>query len=91
MTQREKVINGLEECTSRGCCTKCEYGGAISALTCKKLMVDVLALLKEQTPGDPEIEGDGRSSWWYVCPDCHGQIDKDDGFCRHCGREIRWT
>ena len=42
-------------------------------------------------PGDPEIEGDGRSSWWYVCPDCHGQVDNGDGYCRHCGKGLRWT
>ena len=48
------------------------------------------ALVKRLTQAEPEIEGSAWS-WWYVCPDCHGQIDKDDGFCRHCGREIRWT
>ena len=46
---------------------------------------------EKKKPADPEIEGDGRSSWWYVCPDCHGAIDKDDHYCKHCGREIRWT
>ena len=51
---------------------------------------DAMALLKEQEPTDPEIEG-GGSSWWYVCSECHGPIDTRDKYCRHCGKEIRWT
>ena len=34
-----------------------------------------------------EIEG-GGSSWWYVCSECHGKIDKNDQYCRHCGGRI---
>ena len=34
-----------------------------------------------------EIEGGGRS-WWYVCSECHGPIDKNDQYCRHCGGRI---
>ena len=55
-----------------------------------KLLEDAKEELKRQTQGDPEIEGDGRSSWWYVCPDCHGQVDNGDGYCRHCGKGLRW-
>ena len=47
-----------------------------------------LALLKVQEPVEPELEG-GGSSWWHVCGDCHGMIDKYDNFCRHCGRRIK--
>lgn len=45
-------------------------------------------LLKEQDAVEPEIEG-GGSTWWYVCGECRGAIDKADKFCRHCGREVR--
>ena len=37
-----------------------------------------------------EIEGDGRSTWWYVCRECHTGIDSHDHYCRNCGRRILW-
>ena len=37
-----------------------------------------------------EYEGDARSTWWYVCGECHGPINKPDLFCRHCGNRIDW-
>ena len=46
-------------------------------------------LLKEQTT-KPEIEGDARSTWWYVCEECHTAIDRCDKYCRQCGRFILW-
>lgn len=37
-----------------------------------------------------EIEGDGRSFWWYVCGECHGAVDQGDKYCKHCGRRNLW-
>ena len=37
-----------------------------------------------------EYEGDARSLWWYVCPECHGAIDPGEHKCRHCGTVILW-
>lgn len=51
---------------------------------------------KEQKPQDqkewtiPEVEGD-RWSWFYVCGECHGQINWHDQQCRHCGRWVNWN
>jgi hypothetical protein len=47
-------------------------------------------LLKDQEPVEPELEG-GGSSWWHVCGECHGTIDENDLFCRHCGRPVKQT
>ena len=47
-------------------------------------------LLNEQEAVEPELEG-GGSSWWHVCGECHGMIDKYDNFCRHCGRRVKRT
>ena len=44
--------------------------------------------IKQLTPEEIEIEG-GGSSWWYVCPECHGQVDRQDRFCRHCGQALK--
>lgn len=37
-----------------------------------------------------ETEGDGKSTWWYVCGECHTAIDRKDHFCRECGARIDW-
>lgn len=37
-----------------------------------------------------EVEGDGKSTWWYVCEECHTGLDVQDKYCRKCGRRILW-
>lgn len=37
-----------------------------------------------------EYEGDSRSTWWYVCGECHTGLDYSDKYCRQCGRRILW-
>ena len=50
MPDREKVIKGLEVCTSRPCyCTDCPYK-ANCYLDSQEVMEDALILLKEQEP-----------------------------------------
>ena len=50
---------------------------------------DELKRLRDRgIPKQAEIEG-GGSTWWYVCPECHGNIDRNDSFCRHCGQAVR--
>lgn len=41
-----------------------------------------------QDPVEAELEGGGHT-WWYVCPECHGAIDRQDHFCRHCGQAVK--
>ena len=44
--------------------------------------------LEAWIPKEMEMEG-GGSTWWYVCPECHGAIDQNDHYCRHCGQAIK--
>ena len=44
--------------------------------------------MKKRIPKEMEIEGGGKT-WWYVCPECHGAIDRKDSWCRHCGQAIK--
>ena len=44
--------------------------------------------LKRNIPQEMEIEG-GGSTWWYVCPECHGAINSFDSFCSHCGQAVK--
>ena len=37
-----------------------------------------------------EIEG-GNHTWWYVCGECHGQIDWHTPICPHCKRKVDWN
>lgn len=46
--------------------------------------------ITRMTPKEIEVEG-GGSSWWHVCPECHGAIDDRDSFCRHCGQAVKWN
>ena len=54
-----------------------------------ELMKTAAEVLGKQMPVPAEIEG-GKDSWFYVCGDCHGQIDPKDKYSRHCGRWITW-
>ena len=49
----------------------------------------ILQLIERRTPVEAEPEGSNRS-WWYVCGECHSLIGGHDGYCRTCGREIKW-
>ena len=42
-------------------------------------------LLNERETAKQEIEG-GGSTWWYVCSECHTAVDKQDKYCRQCGK-----
>lgn len=44
--------------------------------------------LRRNIPEEMEMEG-GGTSWWYVCPECHGAIDNRDSYCRHCGQAVK--
>ena len=56
-----------------------------------RMLKDARDIIKELTerakPQQIEMEG-GGSTWWYVCPECHGPIDSKDHFCRHCGQAV---
>ena len=97
MTDRDKVIRGLERCRKRTCTTiffskeyeECEY---TTGMYCNqdKLFDEAIEILKN-CPGLTRIEIEGSErSWWHVCGECHGQISRPDLYCRHCGRRIIW-
>ena len=96
MPDREKVIKGLEVCRDQNnppgyrftsCVDDCPYHGNGCA---RKLKDDALAMLKEQEAVEAEYEGDARSTWWWVCGECHTKIEDKDKFCKECGRRILW-
>lgn len=50
--------------------------------------IDTVA--EQFTPVEIELEG-GGTTWWHVCEDCHGAVDKSDLYCKHCGRPVKQT
>lgn len=38
----------------------------------------------------PEIEGDPGNGYWWVCGECHGQINWHQDPCPHCGWRLNW-
>jgi len=62
------------------------YGAFLNAEICRKAAEE----LQRCIPMEAEVEGGGHS-WWYVCPECHGGIIRDQHFCQRCGQKLQWT
>ena len=54
----------------------------------KEILDNAIRHMKRLERRAMEIEG-GGSSWWYVCPECRGAVDRGDQYCRHCGQAIK--
>ena len=54
------------------------------AMACEAAVNELARL----NPKEMELEGGGHS-WWYVCPECHGEINRQDKFCKHCGQTVK--
>ena len=95
MTKSEKVIDAFRNCITEPKCKDCPWE------SCEQfnkkhteipldLALDVNNLLQRHRAAEAEIEGGGHT-WFFVCGECHGAIDSNDKYCRHCGREIIWA
>lgn len=83
----EKIIEGLQEIQKgflqlaqdeRTKSPERSYQNFMRAEACRKAIRE----LKRIKPAEPETEGSGYS-WYYVCPECHGDINPRDQYCRH--------
>lgn len=82
MTDREKIIIGLEHCTN--CAFDCfdmdgcpyDNGTGNDRLCMNNLMRDALALLKAQGPVKPILKREGWNVFYnyYVCPVCKQEL-----------------
>ena len=102
MTDREKVIKGLE------CCVKHDEDfktSPCSSLDCPylddcafknyfvktSLMRDALELLKEQEPVKPRFaDGVHYTVNKYLCGACGHHINQNSRYCEGCGRAVKW-
>ena len=74
MEQRGAVKVGEERCV---CCGEIIPEGTQVCQRCSN------------KPVPAELEG-GGCSWWYVCGECHGEIDWKDKICPHCKTPVKW-
>lgn len=88
MTDREKVIKGLERCSEpgRNCNMSCPY---YPANDCEhQLINDANVVIKAQEPVKPEW----RNGYVY-CGQCgyrlHWIVERNN-FCPNCGRAVKW-
>ena len=65
----------------------CEPEISFKAFQISEVSAKAAEELKRNIPQKMETEG-GGSSWWYVCPECHGAIDGADHYCKHCGQAV---
>lgn len=98
MTDREKVIEGLEHCRRGpiGCQQGCPY---TSDFGCRsQLTADALELLKEQEAVKPIVEQYAfpltltsvRFIKKYYCGICKEEITGNNVYCHKCGRKVMW-
>lgn len=98
MTDREKVIKGMECCftdmdrSDSMPCRSCPYGTLPKDMNCqKKMFAHVLALLKEQEAVAPELEVLNELDRLYRCPKCHKHFFYEkQKYCDQCGQAIKW-
>ncbi len=81
--QRESVVSGMEELI--GQLKAIERTVHEENLEFSRKKVDAM---RRNIQKEMELEGGGHS-WWYVCPECHGEIDDSDHYCRHCGQAVK--
>jgi len=98
MTDRARVIKGLECCTfilGKRKCNECPY---LPDNGCYQLQDDFHALLKKQEPILLEnqhkpygISTNANSPWISRCPRCGKKVEgKQTRFCKYCGQEVKW-
>lgn len=87
MIDREKVLKGLEICTSPVCRTDCPYDNERNGCSLM-LMQDALELLKTQGPAKPRYD---RGYMDYNCPVCGVYLLFHQKYCNECGRELDWN
>lgn len=91
LTDRNKVIKGLECCISDGldCPDDCPYIGDCNR---KQLHTDALALLKAQEPKPPVVKENSYGWKFYYCPSCGKEFYQNNkfSFCEKCGQAVKW-
>ena len=94
MTDREKVIKGLQCCFTTANCDGCPYEIEFRKISFKisknhcPILDDVLALLKEQARKPAKVV---YTDYGVACGSCGFLLQGgDQNFCPKCGAEVDW-
>lgn len=94
MTDREKVLKGLECCARmrRDACQKCPYENECSdpyvpPHGAAHLAADALELLKAEKP---VVERQIKWGVVYRCAECKHELYRIQNYCPWCGRAVKW-
>lgn len=56
---------------------------------------EAAGLLERMEPAEPEkltvLDFGSFETTVYLCGACRMPIERGDKFCKHCGREVRWS
>ena len=100
MTDREKVIKGLEHCSSGEGCKGCPYNKTESGHACLFDCVrDALALLREQEAVteyvmdeyQPTCKACGFRPFAGYIPSLEWMRERGFKFCPQCGKAVKWN
>ena len=90
MTDKERIIKGLESLHDRLCDAAKQY--AIATLDAS-MVADALALLKKQEAKPVKVSENAYGYKNYYCPNCGKWFDYKDverKYCHRCGQEVKW-
>ena len=105
MTDKEKVIKGLELCIEQGLsdgadCSKCPYYTTSARLTCWMILLyNAHELLKEQDGVEPQIilgipvfnpHTGLEHDIVCKCGNCGMPLIGKANYCFKCGRKVKW-
>lgn len=93
MSDREKILKAAKYCLTSDpmhCPDECPYyenykkTGQLCGFD--PLLTDIIAYLEEQESMKPTFHINGR----FGCGQCGRLVYREDSYCSHCGRKIKW-
>ena len=92
MLNRESALEDLQQTAAR-----LQYRDLdnVTLSECEEAVFNAIDFLKAQEPVEPEkmtvLDYGSMESGLYLCGACRMPIERGDVYCKHCGREVRWS
>lgn len=87
MTEREKIITGLDCCSVKQNCSECPWEGGNTCID--RLHLSALELLKDEPL--PVLNVGKYGIYFGDCPHCGKRVTKKNtSYCPYCGKRVKW-